>query len=40
MTLLPPFQFTGEKNPHATALGTMGGVKGGPERAAALRAVE
>jgi hypothetical protein len=34
----PPLEESGEKNPHAAALGRMGGSKGGQARAAALTA--
>jgi hypothetical protein len=38
VSIVPPPQVIGEKNPHATALGRMGGAKGGQARAAALTA--
>ena len=33
-----PVQHRGDKNPHAAALGRLGGLKGGPARAAVLSA--
>jgi hypothetical protein len=38
VNVVPPLQVSGEKNPHAAALGRMGGAKGGQARAAALTA--
>jgi hypothetical protein len=38
VNIAPLLQVPGEKNPHAAALGRMGGAKGGQARAAALTA--
>jgi len=38
VNVVPSLQVNGEKNPHAAALGRMGGAKGGQARAAALTA--
>jgi hypothetical protein len=38
VNVVPPLEVSGEKNPHAAALGRMGGAKGGQARAASLTA--